>query len=282
MSKKEKLALVVALHAALGEYLEGRGGGSRDEDDDDDGEAGERDVFAEFEDQDIREVAKAMELGSARSIGRMKRDKLVALFDEMSDAEVAEAFEGGDDEEEGRDEFFKGLKIGDLRELAVEFGVAKRNKIASERKRTVIIDLLSDISLAELQGANDDDDDDDEGDEDERQELEALLSGKEVPLSIIREMAVDFQLITKRKVKDIRHRSKLVKLFEETSLSDVQDYLADTGDDDDDEDEEEAPPRRTKPGKTSGKKTGKTSGKKTGRRQVDEDDDDDEDTAWEE
>ena len=147
-------ATLEALHAVLGDAL----GLSREPAPPAYGEAPA--IVHELTDSELRQLANKMELAKPQSIGRRKRENLIALFDGVDEADVREHLEADAAAEEARkDEVLAylndaELSVADVRELAVALGaMAAETAVRAQRRTAIAAIAAAGCSLEDVQNA---------------------------------------------------------------------------------------------------------------------------------
>ena len=290
---KEQEVLAVTLHSLLGKVLGSAADPIPDPEDDADGNYPS--VLDEYDDSFLKELAKALELATPRSLARMKREKLLSLFVGVDEDVIAQHVDDGDDGDSDDSDEIRSLlessveegtiDLAWLREHAVDLGGVKKKEAKGLRTKAAVTAIVENASLEDVKEAlpSDDDpeDDDDDGDDDSEEKL-ALLKGLQI--GALRDLALSFALASEKKLTKMRSKIAIAEMFEDVPLDDIQAGLQ-PDDDPDDGDEDDDPEDKPKPKKDKTKKNKKDKTKKNkkgkgGKKKEVDDGDEDDGPPW--
>ena len=248
MSKlKAAISLLTEFHANLGVVLESINGGKQPPSADDT-EPAVPEALEEMELPDLKELAKQMDLGTPKSIGRMKREKVLSLFEGVSAEDIAAQLaddEDGNDAEATKavmDEYESSKE--EWRDLAKHLGALPENARPRSIEK-IQAAILEHSSAEEVQAAIEElwdvgDGDDDGEPEDDSEAIVELLTTQEFSVTELRSIAVDLKAMKKKDAEAVRSKKLITAISENCTLEEVQEVVdaanaAAEGDDDDSE-----------------------------------------------
>ena len=229
MSKmsKQVVEVLTVLHALISDAL----GVSHD------GGGDEQSILDDLSDDDLKKLAKNLDLATPRQLARMGREKLLVLFEDVDDEVIRENLndpdgDSDDDPDDGEAvvEFLteQGYKVGDLRDLAVKLKIMKKAEAAGKYAKSLRTAIAEKSTLEEVQEAvGYDPDGDSDDDPDDGEAVTEFLTEQKLAIGDLRVLAVELKAVKKTAAAQTRSKKDLIQaIAEKSTLEEVQEVLS--------------------------------------------------------